>query len=404
MGWAGRTVGRASVGYGCSVRPVLMWSDKLLAYDFGPRHPMAPTRLDLTMRLLAELGLLGHFDVITPRLATAAELELAHDPAFLAALRQASATGIAPPGYGLGDSDTPIFPGMYEAAARIAGAAATAARLIAGGHARRVFSPAGGLHHAVYSSSAGFCVLNDAAVALALLRPLGPLVYIDLDVHHGDGVQQIFASDPRVTTISIHQHPAAFFPHTGYASEVGTGPGLGHSVNLALPAGTTDDGWLRAIDAVVEPVLRELRPYAIVTQHGCDTHATDPLGGLSVSVDAQREAARMMAALAEAYAGGRWIALGGGGYDIRVVPRSWAHVAAAVAGVDIDPATPIPERWRTYFREVTGEDAALTMGDGVSVSFKPFYGGHDPANSVDRAIRATRNAIFPSLGLDPLTD
>lgn len=385
------------------VRPVMMWSESLLAYHFGPGHPMDPRRLELTVCLAEELGLLEHLDVRAPRLATDAELELVHDPALLAAVRRAGATGEPQPGFGLGDSDTPVFPGMFDAAARVAGAAAEAAGLLASGRARRAFSPAGGMHHAVASSAAGFCVFNDLAVAIALLRAHGPVVYVDLDVHHGDGVQQIFESDDRVTTISVHQHPRSIFPHTGYPTETGSGAGRGHSVNLALPEDVTDAGWLRGLDAVVEPVLREVRPFALVTQHGCDTHAADPLGGLAISVEAQREAARMLAGLADAHASGRWLAVGGGGYDLTVVPRVWTHVAAVVAGVGLDPATPTPEAWRQRARALTGQPAPETMGDGVTVRWRPFHAGHDPADAVDRAIMATRNAAFPCLGLDPLT-
>ena len=207
----------------------------------------------------------------------------------------------------------------------------------------------------------------------------------------------------RVTTVSIHQHPGSIYPHTGYPTEIGSGAGRGHSVNLALPEGVTDSGWLRAVDAVVEPVLRELRPFALVTQHGCDTHAADPLGGLHVSIEAQRAAAAMMGALADEHAGGRWLALGGGGYDLAVVPRAWAHVAAVVAGIGLDPATPTPPGWRAHFLRVVGREAPSAMGDGVTAAFRPFHAGHDPADAVDRAIMAARNAAFPCLGLDPLT-
>ncbi len=392
------------MGYGCPVRPVLMWSEQLLAYDFGPGHPMDPVRLDLTIRLLGELGLLERFDVVAPHLASDADLALVHDPAYLAAVREASRSGLTAASFGLGDADTPVFAGMHEAAARIAGAALEGARLLAGGSARRVLSPAGGMHHAMPSAASGFCVHNDAALALAVLAEQGPVVYVDLDVHHGDGVQRAFEADGRVTTISIHQHPGSIYPHSGYPGEIGTGPGRGHSVNLALPEGVTDSGWLRAIEAVVEPVVREVRPFALVTQHGCDTHADDPLGGLRISIEAQAEAARMLADLAEEHAGGRWLALGGGGYDVvGVVPRVWAHVAAVVAGVTLDPALPTPPAWRRHVRDITGREAPLAMGDGVEVRYRPFAAGHDPADDVDRAIMATRNAAFPCLGLDPLT-
>jgi len=386
------------------VRPVLMWSEDLLGYDFGPGHPMDPLRLELTERLIEDLDVAGHFRVVAPRLATDEELALVHDPEYIRIVREAGRTGRAPASSGLGDADTPIFPGIHAAAARIAGAAVQAAGMIIAGETVRAFSFAGGMHHAMPGAAAGFCVYNDAAVAIASVRAAGPIVYVDLDVHHGDGVQRAFLDDPWVTTVSLHQHPRSLYPHTGYPGEIGGGTGLGHCVNVALPEDVTDAEWLRAIDAVVTPVVREVRPAMLVTQHGCDTHIDDPIGGLRISIEAQREAALLMRALADTHCGGRWLALGGGGYDVAgAVPRVWAHVAAVVAGVEVDPAAPTPQRWRDHVLRVTGRAAPVTMGDGVPVAWKPFHAGHNPASAIDRAIMATRTAAFPSLGLDPLT-
>ncbi len=386
------------------MRPVLLWSDELLRYDFGPAHPMNPLRLELTRSLLDCLDLTGRFDVLVPPVATDDELALVHDRAYIAVVREAERTGHAPPGWGLGDADNPVFPLIHTAAARIAGGSLLAARLIVEGRARRAFSFAGGMHHAMPAAAAGFCVYNDVAIALAAVRPLGPVVYVDLDVHHGDGVQRAFESDPAVTTISLHQHPRSLYPHTGYPAEIGGGGGAGHAMNVALPEDVTDGQWLRALEAIAAPVLRELEPVLLVTQHGCDTHRADPLGGLGISIEAQREAARLLRGLAEEHCGGRWLAVGGGGYDVvETVPRVWAHVAAVVADADLDPAAAAPAAWRDHVRRVTGREAPATLGDGVSVTWKPFHLGRNPADAVDRAIMATRSAAFPALGLDPST-
>jgi len=173
-------------------------------------------------------------------------------------------------------------------------------------------SIAGGLHHAMRGSASGFCVYNDPAIAIAWLLGQGAerVAYVDLDVHHGDGVQAAFYDDPRVLTISLHENPAALWPGTGLPSETG-GPGApGSAVNLALPAGTGDAGWLRAFHAVVPPLLREFRPAILVSQHGCDTHWLDPLAGLRLSIDAQRAAGAAIHELAHQVAGGRWLLTG----------------------------------------------------------------------------------------------
>jgi acetoin utilization protein AcuC len=222
-------------------------------------------------------------------------------------------------------------------------------------------------------------------------------------VHHGDGVQAAFWDDPRVLTISLHEHPATLFPGTGLPAETG-GPGApGSAVNVALPAGTRDAGWLRAFHAVVPPLLRAFRPQVLVSQHGCDTHWSDPLANLELTIDAQRAAHAAIHALAHEVAGGRWLLTGGGGYQlVQVVPRSWAHLLAEAAGHPIDPASPTPAMWREYVSWEASEPAPETMTEGAPASFPSYDSGHDPADPVDRAIMATRAAVFPLHGLTPL--
>src|SRR5581483_10343887 len=183
------------------------------------------------------------------------------------------------------------------------------------------------------------------------------IAYVDVDVHHGDGVQAAFYDDPRVLTISLHEHPATLFPGTGLASESGSGDGRGFSVNLPLPAGTGDSGWLRAFDAVVPPLLRAFKPEVLVSQHGCDSHRLDPLANLQLSVDAQRRAQLMVHDLAHETAGGRWLLTGGGGYQlVQVVPRSWSHLLAVAAGEPVDPDLAVPAGWRALAAKRTGEN------------------------------------------------
>jgi acetoin utilization protein AcuC len=232
------------------------------------------------------------------------------------------------------------------------------------------------------------------------------VAYVDIDVHHGDGVQAAFYDDPRVLTISLHQDPRTLFPGTGFPTEIGTGDAEGTAVNVALPPGVGDSQWLRAIDSVVSPLVREFRADVLVTQHGCDTHALDPLAHLQVSVDGQRVAAELLHALSHDVCAGRWVALGGGGYAvIEVVPRTWTHLVAIAAHAPIRPDTAVPSSWREHVQERYGRPAPVTMsdqpGDAAPPSWRAWGAGVDPDDAVDRAILATRQAVFPLHGLDP---
>lgn len=209
--------------------------------------------------------------------------------------------------------------------------------------------------------AAGFCVYNDASLAVARLLELGAerVAYVDVDVHHGDGVQAAFYDDPRVLTISLHEHPRTLFPQTGWPEETGGPAAEGSAVNIALPAGTGDEGWLRAFHAVVPELLEDFRPQVLVTQHGADTHFEDPLAHLAVSLDAQRAVQEACHRLAHEYADGRWLALGGGGYAVvDVVPRSWTHLVAIAAHRPVDPQTAVPASWRDEVYARTRQSAA----------------------------------------------
>ena len=378
------------------------WDERLTSYDFGPDHPLAPVRVELTVALAGAFGVLSEpgVTVAAPVPASQAELELVHDPRYITAVK----TGVADAAFGLGTPDNPVFTGMHEASALVAGATLAAAAAVWESRAQHAVSVAGGLHHAMRAMASGFCVYNDPAIAIRWLLAQGAerIAYVDVDVHHGDGVEAAFYDDPRVLTISLHEHPMTLFPGTGLPDDDG-GPGAeGMAVNVALPAGTGDAGWLRAFDAVVPPLLRAFRPQVLVSQHGCDTHRLDPLAHLELSVDAQRTAQASLHHLAHETAGGRWVLTGGGGYElVHVVPRTWTHLLAEAAGRPLDPAAATPPSWREFARARTGVQPPQTMTDGASASFSPFSSGYDPAGSVDRAIMATRNAVFALNGLLP---
>ena len=386
------------------------WDGRLAAYDFGAGHPMAPARVELTIELALAFGLFAEagVSVESPASATDAELELVHDPRYIAEVRLAGGDRPDSPllgSFGLGTEDDPVFAGMHDASALVAGATLAAARAVWTGAVQHGASIAGGLHHAMRASASGFCVYNDPAIAIAWLlgQGAGRVAYVDVDVHHGDGVQAAFYDDPRVLTISLHQDPAALWPGTGLPSETGGHGARGSAVNVALPTGTGDAGWLRAFHAVVPPLLRTFRPQILVSQHGCDTHRLDPLAGLELSIDAQRTAGAAIHALAHQVAGGRWLLTGGGGYDrLQVVPRTWAHLLAEAAGHPIDPGARIPAAWREHASRGTGLQAPEFMTDGAPAGYAGFESGYDPADPLDQAILATRTAVFPEHGMMPL--
>ena len=345
-------------------------------YDHGPQHPLRPQRVLLTWDLIHATGLDELPNVERLRSSAPSDdatLELVHTPAFVDATRRA---GLGEDGdwsrFGYGPGDNPIFDRMHDAGALVAGASVTAARAVWSGDVEHAFNAAGGLHHAMPARASGFCVYDDPAVAIAWLLQHGAerIAYVDVDVHHGDGVQFIFYDDPRVLTISIHQYAPWFFPGTGAISERG-GPGAeGSAVNLPLPPFTGDDGWLDAFRAVVPPLVRRFAPDVLVTQLGCDTHASDPLAQLQLTTRAYRATAAELHALAHAAAGGRWVATGGGGYQwARVVPRAWTIAFADMAAADLPDE--LPEDWiERAERQLRGEvpatfsEPALGPGDG----------------------------------------
>ncbi|MET9378017.1 acetoin utilization protein AcuC [Streptomyces sp. NPDC002992] len=389
-----------------SGRALLMWDEAVTGYDFGPEHPMDPVRLALTMGLVRAYGLDRAVDVVAAKPAGDSTLRLVHREDYVAAVRAASANPrAADQAYGLGTVDDPAFAGMHEASALIAGQSVGAAEAVWRGEAAHAVNFAGGLHHAMPGSASGFCIYNDASLAIARLLELGAerVAYVDVDVHHGDGVQAAFWDDPRVLTISLHEHPRTLFPQTGWPEETGAaGAGQGSAVNVALPAGTGDAGWLRAFHAVVPELLADFRPQVLVTQHGADTHFEDPLAHLAVSLDAQRAVQVACHELAHAHVdGGKWVALGGGGYAVvDVVPRSWTHLVGIAGHAEIAPESVIPSSWRDLVYARTRQPGPVRMTDGRwPVGWRDWEEGYDPADRLDQAVLATRRAAFPLRGL-----
>ncbi|TCP55197.1 acetoin utilization protein AcuC [Tamaricihabitans halophyticus] len=382
--------------------PAVVWDSELLGYDLGGEHPFNPVRLELTIRLANALGVLDGVPLLRPEQAPEAELERVHTHEYLEAVKQAPMVGWDLE-HGLGTTDNPVFDQMHSASALVVGSTLLAAEQLASGSVTRAVSIAGGLHHAMRDHAAGFCVYNDCAVAISWLLDNGfdRIAYVDTDVHHGDGVQAAFYDDPRVLTISLHQSPLTLWPGTGAATEIGAGSAQGYAVNVPLPPGTGDDGWLRAFHAVVPSLLAEFRPQVLVTQCGVDSHREDPLADLALTVDGHRTIYRELRGLAEAHADGRWLAMGGGGYQlVRVVPRSWTHLIATMLDRDVAPDTRLPASWVDPLRaNAPSIQLPTTMSDGGTPEFQRW--GGELGDSVDRAIRETRRAVFPLHGLDP---
>lgn len=374
----------------------LVYSEDLSKYDFGNDHPMAPGRVRHTIELARQLGVLDRLQLVPPPAIDEGLLASVHDADYIAAVR-ANVENFA---YGLGTSDNPLFSRMHEITASVVMATVEAARSVWQGEVKRACNISGGLHHAMPRATSGFCVYNDVAVAISWLLANGAerIAYVDVDVHHGDGVQEIFYHDPRVLTISVHETPAVLFPGTGFPHEIGGPNARGSAVNVALPTATGDAGWLRAFHAIVPPALRAFEPQILITQHGCDSHRHDPLADLDLTVDGQRASYQALANLADEICDGRWVSTGGGGYAVAdVVPRAWTHLLSIVSGEPLDPQTETPSAWR----ESLGPYAPLAMTDGGDGAYQDFDSGYSPASRIDQAIIATRNAVFPDLGLDP---
>ncbi|HEY8491822.1 MAG TPA: acetoin utilization AcuC family protein [Dehalococcoidia bacterium] len=326
---------------------VLVYTPHAAAYDFGPEHPLRPERVTATLDLAREAGVLTPDDVLEPAPASRDELLLVHEPAYLDAVARLAQDPGAVDGwpeaarYGFTSDDNRPFRGMDRAAAVLAGGTLTAARAVMEGHASHAFHPSGGLHHAQATRASGFCIYNDAAVAIAaLLREHeAKVLYVDFDAHHGDGVQAAFYDDPRVLTLSFHETGRYLFPGTGEVVELGTGAGTGFSINVPVTAFTNDASWLEAVEALLPGAAERFMPDVIVSQHGVDGHVWDPLSHLHLTTRAFQRQAALVHELAHRLCDGRWVATGGGGYAwFRVVPRAWTMLWAEMAG------RPLPER------------------------------------------------------------
>lgn len=339
---------------------VFIYDDEELKYRFNDTHPFNQKRLSLTVDLLREAAALDQRHIEKPRKAELAELLLVHSPAYIEAVQALSAADPDPQWvaraqqYGLDSEDTPFFPNMHDITTVVVGGSLEAAEQVMSGSSKHALHLGGGLHHAMPGKGSGFCVYNDASVAIAYIKKhyQARVLYIDTDVHHGDGVQWSFYSDPSVCTFSIHETGKYLFPGTGEVNERGEGQAFGTCFNVPLEPYTEDDSWLDCFQESVEKIIAHFKPDVIVSQHGCDAHAYDPLAHIQCSMNVYLQVPLRIQELAGQWCEGRWIALGGGGYDIwRVVPRAWSLLWLAMSRHPLaerlkeQPLTPLPQAW-----------------------------------------------------------
>ncbi|MBQ0140360.1 MAG: acetoin utilization protein AcuC [Kurthia sp.] len=329
---------------------VFIYSPDQLDYKFSETHPFNQKRLQLTMDLLQKNNSLSVEDIIQPRIASDEELLLGHDAHYIDIVKRAGHGYLRQnegENYGIGTEDTPIFKNMHEASAMFVGGTLTACDYVMQGKAKHALNLGGGLHHGFRGKASGFCIYNDSTVAIKYMQKKynARVLYIDTDAHHGDGVQWSFYDDPNVCTLSIHETGRYLFPGTGAVTERGNGAGYGTSFNIPIDAFTEDESFLQAYEQAIREIAAHFKPDVILTQNGADAHYFDPLTHLYCTMNIYNEIPRIAHEVAHEFCGGRWIAVGGGGYDIwRVVPRAWSLIWLHMTNSQI-PTGALPTDW-----------------------------------------------------------
>ncbi|GGG30057.1 acetoin utilization protein AcuC [Lysinibacillus alkalisoli] len=335
---------------------VFVYSPEQLGYKFSDSHPFNHKRLTLTMDLLRNIKALDDDAIIPARIATDEELLLAHEAKYIDIVKRAGhgdLTSQQGEPYGIGTEDTPIFEQMHEASAQLVGGTLTAVDAVMQGQAQHALNLGGGLHHGFQGRASGFCIYNDSTVAIKYMQKKygARVLYVDTDAHHGDGVQWSFYDDPDVCTLSIHETGRYLFPGTGNLTERGSGAGYGTSFNFPIDAFTEDESFLTIYEKSMREVFEFFKPDVVLTQNGADAHYFDPLTHLYGSMNIYREIPKLAHQLAHEYCEGRWIAVGGGGYDIwRVVPRAWSLLWLEMNDIAL-PHGPLPQAWLDRWQE-----------------------------------------------------
>ena len=374
-------------------KTAFVYADELSRYQLSPEHPLRPIRLKYMHELMKSSGVLDLDNVTShqPKSASRAEIETSHDADYVAIVEAVSNGAIAPgiSEFGLGTPDNPTRPGIYETTALCVGATLTASELVTSGTADIAFAPAGGVHHhAMPRHASGFGVFNDAVIAMNAMVDAGLRVaYIDIDCHHGDGVQMGHYESDQVLTISIHESGQWLFPGTGHVQEIGSGDGTGYSANIPLAPYTQDADWHAAFDEVIPPLVRTFKPDVLFTQLGIDTHFQDPLTHLSLTTQGFNLAVQKLGVLGSEI--GKWVAVGGGGYDLSAVARSWTMALATMANFDLPASVP---------SAFTALDGLTTFADTPPAPSEEPY-STDIRRFNSETLNEVRSLIFPKFGI-----
>jgi acetoin utilization protein AcuC len=368
------------------MKTAFIYTERFGSFYYGPDHPMRPVRLKLTMELIEALGMdsLATGKVVEAYPAKESDLLLFHTPEYLNVLKEAN-TGIIPvggPSHGLGYGDNPVFKGVYEWARYTTGASIQAAELVAGGY-NAAFNISGGLHHAMPNRASGFCYANDAVIAIQHLVKIGKRVaYVDIDAHHGDGVEYAFYDTDQVLTISLHESGQWLFPGTGLVTDIGVREGKGFSINVPFPPSTCDDYYLRMFNDIVPTFIDAFRPDVLVTQLGVDSFETDPLTHLSLTTNSFEKMVETFRSFNLP-----WVALGGGGYDLSNVARAWTLAWAIMNGVRASETIPpdFVQRNGDIFKNEFLRDAPFT----------PFKPRKEELDCLNRDIEYLMKEVLP---------
>ena len=345
------------------VEHALVYGRECQSYNFGPGHPFTPVRGSILTDLLAELDALNN--LIEPPCASRTHIRSMHSEAYVSKVEEAS-NGQAPPDswrYGLNTGDVPVFKGMHQATLWVVGGTLTAAQILCDGITRRVLHLAGGLHHAHRDFASGFCIYNDVSIAIGHLLESGfeRIVYLDIDAHHGDGVQSHFYADPRVLTISLHESGKYLFPGTGFSDEIGIGAGKGYAVNLPLLPYTDHTSYLQIFDRCVPDLIAHFKPDIMVVECGADGHIQDPLSHLNLTSHTFEELYIRILTLADTHTEGRILMHLGGGYNLDMTARVWALLALHVQ--DLPVPDQLPRTWLDRWELQLGHSLFPRMHD-----------------------------------------
>jgi len=373
------------------MKTAFIYSDAFAKFDYGPTHPLKTFRLKLTYELIKDYGLLSLPNTMYAEAQPASDDDLLsfHERDYIDILKAAN-SGIEMVNverFGLGPGDNPIFKGIFDWSKLVAGASLQAAALVDSGDADVAFNISGGLHHALASKASGFCYVNDPVIAIQWLLQKGRRVtYIDIDAHHADGVQEAFYADDRVLTISIHETGTSLFPGTGFEDEIGRGKGEGYSVNIPMPPSSDDDLFVHAFSEIVPPLIRRFNPDLVVTQLGVDSFSSDPLAHLNYTNNGFCEVVKKIREISP-----RWVALGGGGYDVANVAKGWTLAWAVMNDIEISDAIPknFLERYSQYGFQ-NGKIRDKVQGESVPRK-------DQMRNEVDKVIASIKKNIFPKI-------